>query len=217
MTTTIYADRTSDIWKWCQAAYSEQGVNLKFPKGTDPRKTYQWRFAAKLAQKTSEWGLDENTTKQFIRTAISYAKRRGLLHKGLSIFCQANMLEECYKQLLAEDHAVQDTAEILRQTRRFLAMSGETLTRQLLRRSHPDAPANITIWFEAGELPAVYMALSMACTAALAKLAISDPDERQRLPKRAELLLLASNLAADVQLKWTAKAILEDDWRPPCR
>lgn len=211
-------DAALRTWRWCQDAFASRGRKLTFPKHTDPRKTYQWRYAAKLAQKLEEWGFDDSTAKTFINFAVDYVSEKRLLHKGLSVFFQSNMLEVCYERIQKHATKVSGRLEQLRLMHRFVTAkcAGNPLVSVLLNRDSFDKFRNIVQWFENGQINVLYLSLSLGCTAALSRLDIIAAEERSLLPPKSELYCLAIDFIKDEELRSQVKAILGSDWRELC-
>jgi len=205
-------------WKWCQAAFASRGRKLTFPKHTDPRKTYQWRYAARLARKIEEWGFDDATAKVFISSAVDYVSEKKLLHKGLSVFFQSNMLEVCYNRIRKHASKIANRIEQLRLAHDFVVVkcAGRPLVSVLLSRDSFDKFRNVVQWYDTGRINILYLALSIGCTSALSKLAVIAGEERSLLPTESELYCLAVDFVKDDELRLQAKSILGNDWRELC-
>jgi hypothetical protein len=211
--------RAAQVWNWCYSSFSKVGHILRFPKHTDPQKTYQWRYVTKLAQTLEEWDFDDDTSQVFIDHVAAYAKEKRLLNKGLSICFQSNILQVCHDRLSVSDKRAKSGSCLLEQTKAFLdnhRIKGSIL-KGLLDRSTPDAFFNIVTWYDAGEIPKLFMALSKSCTNALSKIGKVDQDQRSMLPTRSELFILASDFASNPQNRKQAEEILGKDWREMCR
>ena len=220
MTTQILEPPTTAArtWRWCQEAFAQHGVKLAFPKNTNPQKTYQWRYVTKLTNKIDEWGFDTPTAKAFISFAVDYVKEKRLLHKGLSVFFQNNMMDICYKRMHAHSSAVDNKVKNLRATYEFITTrrGQRTAISVLLSRESFDKARNIVRWYQSGDITAAYLAVSAVCTEALARLAVVAPDERNLLPSNSELCSLAIGLSKNDELRSQARAILGPDWRTLC-
>lgn len=203
------------IWKWCQEAFALHGIKLTFPKNTNPQKTYQWRYVSKLAHKIDEWGLDKPTAKAFINFTVGYIKERKLLHKGLSIFFQDNMMDICYDRMQKHSSNIDNRIKQFNMTHKFITArcNNRSAIRILLDRESFDKMRNIVRWYKSGDITNAYLATSTSCTEALAKLAIVAPNERLLLPTESELYCLAINLTKDGDFRTKAKTMLNDDWR----
>jgi hypothetical protein len=203
------------VWNWCIDAYRRCGQTLKFPEATNPTKTYQWRYAARLAKKLEEWEFDDQTSIVFIRHAAEYAKEKRLLRKGLSAFFQSNILDICYDRIDDECEKVDRRLALLRQNHGFLSAraDGKPIINILLSRPEPDSYYNIVDWFDRHRISTMYMAFSRSCTTALSRLSEISPDQRDLLPRPTELFCLMDSLTDNLIFKKQASQILGDDWR----
>jgi len=203
------------VWNWCVEAYRRCGQTLKFPEGTNPTKTYQWRYAARLAKKLEEWEFDDATSIVLIRYAAEHANEKRLLRKGLVAFFQGNILDVCYDRIDGECERTDQRLAILRQNHGFLSAraNGQPLASVLLSRVTPESYYNIVEWYERNRLSALYMSISKSCTQALSRLSKKCPEQRELLPGKAELFCLLDELIADRTIKTQAARILGDDWR----
>jgi len=216
---TATADRIQTIWHWCCDAYLRRGHRLSFPRGTDPTKTYQWRYLEALERQFHTWDFDDALCRRFIDIAAAYATERGLIRKGLSIFFQRNLLRVCYDRLRADEDRHASILEALASSHAWLAEHGMGMGRQvdtLLERGGLGSYTNLTKWYQAGHITDLYLALSRACGIALARLANADGQERALLPKATKLVLVRAPLVRDPLLKARAREILQDDWRQMC-
>ncbi len=69
------SNRIKEVWLWCTEAYLRCGRKLSLPEGTDPAKTYQWRYVAAIAKKFEEWDLSDEAAQKFIGIAAQTAKQ----------------------------------------------------------------------------------------------------------------------------------------------
>ena len=206
------------VWNWCVEAYRRCGQTLKFPEATNPTKTYQWRYAARLAGQLEEWEFDDQTSIVLIRCAAEYAKEKRLLRKGLSAFFQSNILDICYDRIDSECEEVDCRLALLSRNYGFLSAraDGKPFINVLLSRPAPDSYYKIVEWFERHRVSTIYMALSKSCTAALSRLSKLSPEQRGLLPGSAELFCLMGELTDDITFKRQAVQVLGDDWRILC-
>jgi hypothetical protein len=207
-------DSIMAVWGWCHEIYLQLGYNLAFPANTDRTKTYQWRYLSSIASKFSEWGFDEQTSKQFIRTAVKHCKRAGILHKGLASLHQSNIMRLCYDELSKNSEERSDSIALISTAHAWLeGKSNGDIVRTLLRRSDPDEFCNLTKWFQSSRIPRLYLALSKSCGVALARLSRNNPEEREMLPKTTVLYMLRSEFLKDHLDVSGVKSILGEDWR----
>ena len=206
-------------WKWCQEAFAKHGIKLTFPKNTNLQKTYQWRYITRLTHKIDEWGLDKSTARAFINFAVGYVKEKKLLHKGLSVFFQNNMMDICYSRMRKHSSNACSKIERFRETHKFITTrcNNHPVVGVLLSRESFDKMRNIVRWYKSGDIPTSYLATSIACTEALTRLAVVAPDERNLLPSESELYCLALEFVRDDDFRTQAKEILDSDWRMTCQ
>lgn len=214
-------DRIYTIWQWCRDAYLQHGNRrLSLPPETDPTKTYQWRYLESLNKRFTEWGLSDKLCKEFIKTAVCYAKERKLLNKGLTIFLQNNILGECYERLRKYADCVTDIVSILRKTKLWIdnqvKESNNDLVALLLKRKRIGSYTNIVCWYQSGHISDTYLSLSRSCGVALAQLETIDKTERKLLPSSYELFTQRTSILKETKTKLDIKYILQDDWRKPC-
>jgi len=207
------------VWLWCSEAYLRHGRKLNFPKGTDPSKTYQWRYVVAIAKKFDEWGFDEQTAQRFLDIAVRYAKQSKTMQKGLAIFFQSNILNICYEKLQAELNDNSQTLSMLRHIRGWLwrKTGSNPLLETLLKREVDDGFCNLSMWYHASRISPLFLALSRACAQSLARLNVDYPTERELLPPQTTLYLIRDEfLRGDVNNLVQAREIFANDWREPC-
>jgi hypothetical protein len=212
-------DRVMEIWSWCSEAYLRHGRKMTLPHGTDPAKTYQWRYTIAIARKFEEWDFDEETAKRFIDIAVRHSKQSGTLQKGLASLHQGNILDICYEILQKESDRNVQTIESIKHIHKWLhkkAVSRDLL-QVLLHRDDPEGFTNLAMWFQATRVTALYMALSRTCGQAMAILNRDSPEERGLLPRQTELFLLRQEFLHDHSNLIMAREIFANDWRVPCQ
>ena len=212
------ADRTMQVWGWCQTAFRQQGHKLAFPAKTDYYKTYQWRYAQRLSEKFVEWRFNDHTAQAYLNLSAEYIRVRRLLHKGLSAFFQSNMLQVCYDKMDQHQNLEEERLRSIDVAHKFLTSKcgDKPPERVLLLRESFDSFRNIVEWHAASKLPAVYMAVSKACMIAINALEVKLPQERAMLPDKATLFGLRASIVEDTNLRTNIKSILGNDWRALC-
>lgn len=221
MNTTV--DRTEQIWNWCRESYLRiTGQQITLPKNTDPKKTYQWRYLELLNKKLTHLELDDDLCRKFIDITLRYAKKHNLVYKGLSIFTQNNLLQECYNKLREQKDNDETDISIIQRTKRWLddqlaKSSCSNLQELLLRKRGIGTYTNIVRWYEGGNIYDKYLAISRSCGFAIGMLSRDQPTERSLLPKDVSLFLMRNELLSDMRIRFVLKNILQDDWRSPCR
>lgn len=214
----VTADQIWKVWDWCSDSYLRHGIRLSFPKNTKPENTYQWRYCRSLADKFNEWDFDDETSVRFIDTAVKHARKIGVLRKGLAVLHQGNMLDVVYDLLKQEANTFSQSIDSLKVVHKWIAaqIGDENPLEVMLHREREGAFCNVTIWYEANKLSALYISLSKSCCKALARLKKKGFPERDLLPKVTDLYKLRYDFLKDVNNLKQARSILGDDWRELC-
>jgi hypothetical protein len=211
-------DRVWLIWEWCAGVYLQHGIKMNFPKHTDPKKTYQWRYLEKIATKFDEWEFDDQTARKFIDIAVKNSKSAGTLRKGLAALHQKNMLEICYKELGSDTDSNNQWIDSLSRSRAWVLKQtkGKDPVAIMLKRPSRGSFTNLTIWHQSNKVSSLYISLSKTCYRALAKLKSIDEHERKLLPSQAEIYCCRNEFLQDSDNLKKSKTILSDDWRNIC-
>lgn len=206
------------VWELCVDIYLlECNMKLAFPAGTDPTKTYQWRYAKAIAAKFDEWNFDEQTSKKFITIAVQHCKQVGCLRKGLAALHQSNLLKICYDKLQMTADSNESSIQSIKTIHQWLSnkfVNNDPL-RVLLYRNDPDELCNLVKWFQASRISRLYLSLSKTCSKAIARLAKTHPEERELLPKTTTLYLMRVEFLEN-QDENKIKQVLGQDWRELC-
>lgn len=207
-------ERLLGLWQLCRTSYlRHQNRAIDFPKGTDPTKTYQWRYLQALDRAITEFGLDEGITAKFIDIIAKYGHSRRLEAKGLAIFLQRNVLEICYEQLKKEHDSIEQTISIISMAHQFLTkktgQSPKHLT--LLRKENLGGYCNLISWYQAMSLPEAYIALSKPCGLALMTLEKQQPRDRQLIPSATKLYLTRHRLCSQPGLIEATTNIMQNE------
>jgi len=204
-------DTIARVLNWCIEAFRLYGHKLKLPEGTNPQKTYHWRYAGKLADKFREWEFDEPTSRAFLSTAAQYLKERKMLHKGLTGLLQRNMLEVCLQKLERQIDKHQKIVDKLTVSCNFINNKKyKNREHALLSRSGFDMPYNIVEWYQNGYIFDIFLALSKSAWTAMSKL---PTNQRSELPKLSDLICLRIDVINDEDLNQQTKQVLGNDWR----
>jgi hypothetical protein len=211
--------RIWSLWEICQQAYLRHGRKLQFPSDTDPKKTYQWRYLSRIAEKFDEWDFDEQTIEKFIEVAVRHAKEVGVLHKGLAALHQKNLMELCYESLQSEEETSNQQLAALRVTKNWLVgkIGKKDPVKVLLARPEVDSWPNLILWYQANKISKLYLALSRSCYKALHTLEKQNSDELILMPKTSDLYWTRKDFVASLEDEKQAKTILQNDWRNLCR
>lgn len=192
VTDRIQDNEIWELWQKLQTAYYKYGCGLNLPKNTDPTKTYQWRYVVQLCRKLHDWDFDDALTTRYINELVQYAINRGLLNKGLSVVCQANILDKIYKNMKYSTQNIDVLLNLLNSNHEMLLDDSngnvlEYLTNVTNKRHM------ITNLYETGKLSEQYMCLSRNCTSALSKARVGN--EIYLVPSAKKMLNLRISLS----------------------
>lgn len=217
-TLQIAEDQVQNVWDWCSEAYLRHGSRLTLPANTNPTKTYQWRYARAITNKFNEWNFDTDTSRKFIDIAAKRAKECGLLHKGLAILHQHNMLQICYEELQQEERHNHDNISLLRGMKQWVdSQIGDSDPLSImLSRANNRSLCKLTIWYKATKLSPLYLSLSQSCRTALSRIQESFPDERRLMPSAPQLYVQRTEFLDEVENKRQAQLIFTTDWKEIC-
>ena len=183
---------------------------MGFPKNTDPKKTYMWRYLNYFINKVDEWEISDSTSYKLIDAIIAQSKRNNQLHKkGLAILSSDKILETGYKAINAELKLEGDTLDRLREDHIMLSAYSDKV-HILMERPSTGALPNIVQWYIQGRLSRLYLATSKSCSTAMNRL---SEFELTMLPNNKELLLLKHSCFKNALTKHRAKSILGDEWK----
>lgn len=205
-------------WDLCKSAFAEHGHILRFPAGTNHRRTYQWRYATRLTQKFQDWEFDDGLATFFISTAVAYIRKRGLLRKGMTAFFQANLLDICCREAEKAYGRRNQLLNNVRESHAFIQSVTEhsnTTTQLVIRKSFAD-DYNLVRWYRAGRVSLMYLSVSAICAKAICRIAAMSPQQRQLLPDAKEFTAQYVEITSDSVLKSQLQNILGSDWRKLC-
>lgn len=212
MTPAVNEERIWQVWGWVQEEYLRHKRRLTFPTGTDPRKTYHWRYLRAIVEKFDRWDLDADTSRRYLAVAVARAAELKLLHKGLSAVHQRNLLEATHAALKKHKQSSKCEQEMLRGVAEWMRRFDDPLG-ALLKKPNPDAPSQVVVWYQANKLTGLYLALSICCLKALAVVAKKSPEQRRLVPSSADLHLLWARWTSNKNNLAIAREILGDDLR----
>ena len=219
MINLITNDRINQIYEWCCEIYLKHGHIFRFPKNTNPHDTYQWKYLKSLAIKLEQYGLDDFDAKEFIEMIVEYSKQNNLLHKGLSVFQQANIVGICYDRLTKLHNNSDRLLSSLRSIKEWLdnQIGDNDAVRILIKRRNINSLSNIVIWYESGKISEAYFSLSKYCSRSYSSLQSSGRSDCDFLPNPSRCYLLRNKLTQDSTFVQRAQLIFGNDWRTPCR
>lgn len=210
MANAVSNESVMRVFELCSHIYADFGLRIKFPEGTDPTKTYHWRYAGIIAQQLQDWEFDEATTDKFIRVAVGYAKSNGLLAKGLSLLCQKNLLKVCYDKLQAECSRAKSASGSLADSAQWVSaqVGSKDVVKTMLRRERAGGYCNLVRWFTERRVSALYLALSKSASKAMMGM---SPSDRAALPSQSSLYLLRTEFTKNEDNRAAAKLALGGD------
>lgn len=210
MSNAVSNDKVMRVFDLCSRIYADFGLKIKFPEGTDPTKTYHWRYASIISQQLQEWEFDEETSDKFIRVAVGYAKSNGLLAKGLSLLCQKNLLKVCYDKLQSESSKAKSAAASVADSAKWVSaqVGSKDVVKAMLRRERAGGYCNLVRWFTERRVSTLYLALSKSASKAMASM---SPSDRAALPSQSSLYLLRTEFTRNEDNRAAAKLALGGD------
>jgi len=187
---------------------------ISLPTSTDPTKTYSWRYLERFMQKIEKLKL-EDSLPIIIEAIVEYAHKRGLLHRGIAILDQKNILDIVLVKLEREDKEEEDITKAIEDSEMFVRKQlpeGSKAHFLLAQRPNRTAYSNITRWYKANQISIGYIAVSRECKKALGTLSY---DELGLFPQPVDLLRmrlqLISNRGIVERLKTTLGSDLVED------
>jgi hypothetical protein len=201
------------VWRWCHDTYLQYGIKISFPANTDPRKTYQWRYAHSISLKFNHWKFDEDTAKTFIKMAVIQAKQKGILKKGLAALHQNNLLDICYRIVTKQNMTRTNDLDALLLDKKWFdkQMNGVLPLNILLNRSSSRSLATITQWYQSHKISDLFISLSKNCLKAVSRL--QNTIDADLLPKQTSLYLLRQDFLVDSSNKRFAAQTFGEDFR----
>jgi hypothetical protein len=207
---TITDDPAWPTWVLCRSVLRSLNYSLRFPKNTDPRKTYQWRYVTTLASRFDEWGFDKPTAKVFLEIAAKKLGAANIRRNGLNCFFSNGLMEAVHKELEALECDQADDLEGIKRSHAFVTAKKDS-KQSLLGRN--ESGYNLITWFMADRITASYLALSRSCSSALDAVRELDPLQADKLPTKAALFAKRRKALTDNEFVLAAKQIIGDDWK----
>jgi len=196
--------RVWKVFKYCQDKFGKAGIKITFPKDTDPKKTYKWRYLLSFIKKIDEMQASIDTTHQLINAVVKYAASNNQLHKGLSLLTSDKVLEACCNIALQSGKSESNLLDKIKKDR-DLVESGD-----LLGKKHERGMSNIVRWYIEGSISDLYLSLSKKCHETMMQL---SKIERSMMPNGKELILTRMDILNEPKLKAKIRKIMLNDWR----
>jgi len=179
------------------------GIRVGFPKDTEPKKSYKWRFLKTFLDKVEEFEMSDEIARRLLDEIANYAVANNLTRKGLALLASDSVLEICCKRISESNQKTDELVEKLKHDCQ--------LVRDVELLSKPDGtswPTIVRLYIH-GDLSESCLALSERCHQAMMKL---DKLERQMLPSGKSLILRQNEIASKIS-KSRLRAIMGGDLR----
>lgn len=187
--------------------------HISFPKNTDPRKTYSWRYLEKFVDRVDSLELSDLSLETIISALVREAAETRTLQRGMAVLDNKNMLLICQTKLESEVQSENAEIRAVSESHAFVLGSvGErndlSVHKVLTERTSRFAYANITRWFEANQLAAGYIAVSRSCKKALGTL---PKHELELFPAATKLMRLRLTMTCNNATLMRLRTILGND------
>ncbi len=173
-------DKVIEVYDWFKSAMAGAGRRISLPSDTDPTKTYQYRAIRSFVNKTDDLGIDAQEIGKIVYLIVGYAKKKRLLHHGVSLLNMENIFDICCQELNEQLQQESDVVEMICASKEFLDQQQSLMTKDTRNGYY-----NITKWYQTGNLPLCMLSVSKRCARALAQLPSS---ERSEIPSDFDLL-----------------------------
>lgn len=176
------------------------------PQGTDPKRTYQYRYAAKFLKNME--GVSKETIQKIIYYAIEYAKesdKESVWTRGLWILTKSNIIDIAYKKAKEEDNRRNLDLDKVKRSKNFAHEHNYKFSESMEDGGFP----NIVIWYDNGKISLTYLAMSESCKNALLKL---DDVDRRMLPDKKEIIKRRVKCLIDKDYKKQLMDIIGSDY-----
>jgi len=189
--------RIYKYFKYCQAAFGAAGMKISFPIGTDPKKTYKWRYLEHFVKKIDEWGVSDIAVKSIIFSIVKYCKDNRILYsKGMAILSMDNILDIGYRDMQMNHEIFRQACAVLKMNQRFVNEHGGIDN------------INIIKWYQSGGVSKLYIIFSKRCLKALR--GVSEA-HRLMVPSYDELWRIRQKYVMIKEIREAAKRYLGDD------
>jgi len=175
------------------------------PKDTDPKRTYQYRYAAKFMKNMD--GVPWDTIKKIVYYAVEYAKendQKSVYTRGLWILTKSNIVEIAYKRAKEENNKSNLDLKKLLNSKKFAQDNGYDL-----EKSEDGGFPNIVKWYDTGKISLTFLSMSESCKNAMLKL---DDVDKGMLPNQNEITKRRIKCTIDREYCKKIKKILGSDY-----
>jgi len=194
-------DEINDIIKLYKAL---TGGNI-IPKDTDPKRTYQYRYAAKFLKNMK--GVPWETIQKIVYCAIEYAKeneKASVYSRGLWILTKSNIVDIAYKKAKEEDQIRKSDLVKVVKSKEF-ANEHDYKFSESVDGGFP----NVVAWYDSGKISLTYLAMSESCKKAFSVL---DEVDKRILPNQKDIVKRRIRCLIDTEYKKQLKDIMGTDY-----
>jgi len=175
------------------------------PDGTDPKRTYQYRYAAKFLKNME--GVSWETIQKIIYCAVEYAKeneKASVYSRGLWILTKSNIVDIAYEKAKEEDQIRKlDLTKVIR-SKEFADEHDYKFSES------PDGGfPNVVAWYDSGKISLTYLAMSESCKKAFSVL---DEVDRRTLPNQKDITKRRIKCLIDIEYREQLKDIMGTDY-----
>lgn len=189
-----------DTFKYCQEVFSKHGINLQFPKNTDPKTTYKWRFLAKFCNKVGDLGFSMPAVKAMVEAAVE-SNKKVLKQKGLSILLDSKVVNLGMKKLNSAEDNTKSIIDSIKKSKKFVDLNKNAVVRKDV--------SNYIIWYIQNNISLYYFVVSRSCINSLQTVSSRF---KQFTPTKLQLFETRKLIMDNSSLKYTIKNIMGEDW-----
>jgi hypothetical protein len=183
----------------------KHGKHVAFPKQTNPKKTYSWRYISNFLDKYDEEGLTDENMRDVINAVVKEAKKKNCLRYGVSILGKIDILESYEKSL--ENNLLFESKLLdgIISSKSFVDSKGPDWYSSLSGRKNRWSFMNMTMWFDMGLISADFVSTSESCGSVLK---IVSGHERGVLPSDNEIIKIRTKILMNDELRSKVQNVL---------
>jgi hypothetical protein len=198
------------LFKYCKDKLRNDNIHISFPRDTDPRHTYQWRYLTKFIEKVDKFQISDAFGQELAYNILAdaFTKNRAKAN-GISILNFPSAIESGLNRLVRQESYKKQAVEGLTSIHTFLSNIPNCIE-HLIRKPRIAGSPNIVLYHMQGKISTLYLSVSLTCAAAMRSL---SPKDRRLLPPSSELFECRFRLLNDNCLCKEVQVILGEDWR----
>ena len=187
------------VFAICQNIYKEYGIDLRFPKARDVKKTYQYRYLVSICKKFSNWNFDDKEVNRFLRIAIGNSFRQKTINKGLSALHQKNLLDISYEQMISSMNDRRQVNNTFESIMNFLEKycSGSVPLEVLKKRDNLKANMAITNLYQAGKINVEFLSVNDLCRQIVIEAIDRESQDALFLPSLGKIYRINKEISSD--------------------